>query len=412
MTEKIFKVSEIIDYVNRELSGAVVVEGEISRIDVRQGNLIFVTIADKDSSIDVFGLVFRIRNINELEEGMLVRVYGSPGLYKKSGRFRIDAERIIPAGEGSLRIAFEKLKQKLENEGIFDISRKRMLVRFPEKVALVTAPKSQAYNDFVKILSERFGGIQVDFYPSQVQGLGAVTQLTTALGRASLSKIKYDAVVLVRGGGSLEDLQAFNSEEVVREIFSSKYPVICGVGHEGDVSLSDLVADVRASTPTNAAELVAPDREAVSAEINGNMGIISREMDQKVNEAKSNIHQSLSVVLRAVERKRDLIQALSLSILQTLQMREKDIDVMKGRIQESRQRIIMNQNTVVQNIQESLVTNQRLIKSYDVKKTLKRGYSITRKKNGMIIRDANEVAERDDIEITLYKGTIKTRIKK
>ena len=164
--EKIFKVSEFNEFINVYLNqvGEITVEGEISQINISQGKWLFMTIKDESSSVEVFGILNTLPNYNLLEEGMLVHIYGVPRLYQKTGRFSISATQIMLAGEGSLKTAFEKLKSRLEKEGLFEKTRKRPLPMFPQKIGLITAKNSQAYYDFIKVLKARMGGIKIYFY--------------------------------------------------------------------------------------------------------------------------------------------------------------------------------------------------------------------------------------------------------
>lgn len=410
MESKVFSVSELVEYVNGQLSEEIVVEGEISRIDVRQGNLVFITLVDAYSALDVFGLVFRLRNIDALTEGMRVRVFGTPGLYKKSGRFRIDASVIIPAGEGALRIAYERLKAQLEAEGLFDVSRKRKITRFPERIALITAPKSQAYSDFIKVLRERFGGIKVEFYPVKVQGRGAEQTIARALETASQHKKTYDAIVLIRGGGSLEDLAAFNSEEVARAVFAAQFPVIVGVGHEGDVSLADFVSDIRASTPSNAAELLVPERNAITQEVEYLVSQIERRLSESFETRRTRITQGIihiqSVVVAAIERLRTLYtrltQSKTLLLTQALHFRTE--------IAEREARIFGSMEYSFKIAKTNILHLQRVIASLRPEAVLARGYSIIQTESGTIIKTSGQVRAHQIVHATLSSGKIKARV--
>jgi exodeoxyribonuclease VII large subunit len=265
----VFQVSECIEALNHHLAllGEIVVEGEISRIDIKNRNLIFLTVKDKASAIDVFSMAHIIRNYSQFEPGMLVHVYGTAGLYKGSGKFRLFANQIVPHGEGALQVAFDKLKAQLETEGLFDPSHKRSLPPWPHTIGLITATNSSAYHDQVKILSERMGGLTLKHLAVSVQGREAVGTILKALAYVNQYPQLFDVIILARGGGSLEDLAAFNSEEICRAVFACKVPIISAVGHEDDWSLTDFVADVRASTPSNAAEMAVKDKREVEAEL-------------------------------------------------------------------------------------------------------------------------------------------------
>jgi len=408
--EKIFTISELIDVINEQLSEEVVVEGEISRIDIRQGNLIFITIKDTQSAIDIFGLTFRIRNVDVLEEGMQVRVYGMPGLYKKSGRFRVEASAIVPSGEGALRIAYEKLKLKLEQEGLFEVERKRPTKRFPERIAFITAPGSQAYKDFVKVLQERMGGMKVDFYPVQVQGQGSVTSIMRVLERISAEGLAYDAVVLARGGGSLEDLESFNNEDVARAVFSSHYPVICGVGHEGDVSLCDLVADIRASTPSNAAELLVPERVQVLQEITYSVGAIEQGMQSTIEEKRHAIRESMHAFEFVAEKERTRLTIALSTFGQLFSAAQSRVEMEHQNCDYLETQLIGILDDSTASYSDKVQHLSRYIKAQNPDVLLKRGYSIVKTKHGKIVVTSSDVKKNDMLDVTLSQGKLSTKV--
>src|SRR3989339_1279177 len=295
---------------------------------------------------------------------MLVRVRGVPKLYQRSGRFSLVASEILPAGEGSLKMAFERLKKELDQEGLFALSRKRQITRYPERLGLLTANNSQAYSDFVKVLKHRLGGIAITFYPIKVQGNEAVDSILSGFRYFSQKKMRFDAIVLLRGGGSLEDLQAFNDERVVRQIYSSLDPVITGIGHESDWTLADLVADVRASTPSNAAELLVFDK---------------RELLAKLERHNKTIASQLQLIL--LEKKNFLIKFSGLL------------------------------ESMINKYQHKLLTLSRLLDSLDYRNVLKRGYSITYDGNGQVLKNINQVKIWGSIITKLAVGEIFSQIK-
>ena len=302
--EKIFQVSEFNDFVSTYLEqiGEVVIEGEISEVKISQGKWLFATIKDKESNVDIFGLAFKLSGCDLLEVGMLVHVYGVPRLYKKTGRFSVFVNQIVPAGEGALRLALEKLKSKLEKEGLFDTARKRLLPIFPENIGLITAKGSDAYNDFVKVLKDRMGGLKIQFCPVSVQGKDATGTIISAFGYLNKHHPELDLIVLTRGGGSLEDLQPFNDEGMARAIFSSKIPVVSAVGHEANISVADLVADVRASTPTDAGEQIVRDRVDVVKEINFFTKNIEDKLKGMIKEKNDFVLEHVDVLKSAIEK--------------------------------------------------------------------------------------------------------------
>lgn len=412
MKEKVFQVSEFNEFINIYLSQVeeVIVEGEISQIKVSQKKWIFLTIKDKGSSVEVFGTVFQISGFDLLEPGMLVHVYGTPRLYKKTGRFSIFASRIVPAGEGALRLAFEKLKIKLEKEGLFAVERKRELPAFPERIGLITAKGSNAYGDFIKVLKARMGGIKIYFYPVTVQGRDSVTTIISALRYFNDHKSELDLLVLVRGGGSLEDLQSFNDEMVARAIFSSKIPVVCGVGHEDDVTIADLVCDLRASTPSNAAELIVRNRTDVINDINNKIYLIGSSLRQIIEGRKRRIFDNVNILQHSLRnrilffnRAIDKFRMGFSGYIHKLSSLAEKINISKQSLEKSARFWIEAKKT-------SLVALTRLLESLDFKRVLKRGYSITFGKNGKILKSAVGIEKGDIIRTMLEKGRLDSKV--
>jgi len=263
-----YSVTEFVGFLNAALNEAVfpdgvAIEGEVAEYRVSQGKWIWFLLKDNSSVLPCFGTVWKLRQ--PLEDGLQVRIYGQPKVHERSGKFSVVVDRVEPVGEGALKRAYELLRKTLEREGLFDPVRKRLLPKFPRRIGLVASRESAAYSDFLRILGNRWSDTEVNSVHVQVQGKDAVDDIVSALSFFSAHPELADVLVLTRGGGSLEDLQAFNSEEVARAVFSSKVPVVVGVGHERDETLVDFVADVRASTPSNAAEIVVPDRIEVGA---------------------------------------------------------------------------------------------------------------------------------------------------
>lgn len=258
------QVSDALALINQVMDTAfpsLVIDGEVANFKVNQGKFVFFDIKDSEGSLGCFMMVFQLGMT--LEDGMRVRVVAQPKL-TKWGKFSLTVRNVVPIGEGSIKRNFELQRAKLEKEGLFDDEHKRMLPVYPERIAVVSSVDAAGYADFVKIASERWPGITIDAYNVTVQGESAPEQIVRALGRAN-QRAAYDAIAVVRGGGAREDLAAFDDEGVVRAIASSRTPIITGVGHEIDETLADLAADVRASTPSNAAEILVPEKREVQA---------------------------------------------------------------------------------------------------------------------------------------------------
>lgn len=406
--EHIFRVSEFNEFINVYLNqvGEVVVEGELSEIKVNQGKWIFATIKDEEASVDVFSIVYKISGYSILEPGMLVHVYGTPRLYSKTGRFSIFAESIVPAGEGALRIAFEKLKLKLESEGLFDSARKRTLPSFPQKIGIITAKDSRAYSDFVKVLSERMGGMKIYFYPISVQGRNSVESIVQAFNYFNKKPSNLDLLVLTRGGGSLEDLQSFNDEKVARAIFSSKIPVVSAVGHEDDISIADHVADVRASTPSNAAELIVRNRYEVLRQVNYSIRSMEKSISRTLEANNQRIYANITVLRSAINKQIYKFHAKIAGFSTQFTLFSQRTKNLKKETSYSVSSLRKAVRFWLNNEKSNLANLIRLLKSLDVKKVLSRGFSITIDKNGKPVKSISVVSKKDLVTTNLFDGKI------
>ena len=256
----VFSVSDFIALTNQTLEYAyprVAIEGEVASFKVNQGKYVFFDLKDAQGSVGCFMTVWQLRM--PIEDGMKVVVIAIPKL-TPWGKFSLTVQAVRLSGEGSLKKSFELLKAKLATEGLFAPERKRSLPQMPSHVAVISSTQAAGYADFVKILDDRWGGMRVDVAHVQVQGEGAPDQIIRALKYFNEQESLPDVVVIVRGGGSADDLSTFNDELLVREVAASRVPTLVGIGHEVDESLVDLAADVSAATPSNAAQLLVPDR--------------------------------------------------------------------------------------------------------------------------------------------------------
>ena len=266
-----FSPTDFIAVANQTLEyayGSILIEGEIASFKVNQGKWVFFDIKDAESSIPCFMTLFQLRM--PLEDGMKVVVRGVPKI-TKWGKFSFTVQAVRPVGEGSLKKAYEVLKKKLTDEGLFALERKRQIPKDLTKIGVISSTAAAGYADFVKIINARWGGLKIQVAHTQVQGLDAPDQIIRALKYFN-ERSEVQVIAILRGGGSADDLAVFNDEALVRAVAASKIPVmravaaskipvITGIGHEVDESLCDLAADVRASTPSNAAEILTPDRE-------------------------------------------------------------------------------------------------------------------------------------------------------
>jgi exodeoxyribonuclease VII large subunit len=300
--QPIFSVSDFIAVVNQTLEYAypsVSIEGEVASFKVSQSKFVFFDIKDKTGSIGCFMSVWQLRM--PIEDGMRVIISAVPKL-TQWGKFSLTIKTIRPSGEGAIKKSFELLKAKLETEGLFAPERKRQLPTIPQHIAVISSTQSAGYADFIKILNDRWGGIKIDVAHVQVQGEVAPDQMIKAINYFNQQELLPEVVVIIRGGGSADDLSAFNDELLVRAIAASRIPTLVGVGHEIDESLADLVADVRAATPSNAAQILVPDKSEIIRAVRVQVGSLLPRMLQIIDQQKQAISEVLSGVIQTIER--------------------------------------------------------------------------------------------------------------
>lgn len=299
-----FSVSEFIDYVNQSLEYAYsscTIEGEVSEMKTSQGKWVFFSLKDEGGSIDCFIPIWQLRI--PIEDGMKVIVRGTPKV-TNWGKFSFTIQAIQPVGQGNIKKSFELLKKKLEKEGLFDEAKKRPLPKDLTKIGVISSTQAAGYADFIKIINERWGGLEIQVCHTQVQGLVAPDQIIRALNYLN-EHSEVEAIAIIRGGGSADDLACFNDEKLVRAISASKIPVITGIGHEVDESLSDLAADVVASTPSNAAQMLTKDKKAEIRNLHDNISRISAQISSRIellmNDAKIRTLSISSRILSVIE---------------------------------------------------------------------------------------------------------------
>ncbi|MBR1802315.1 exodeoxyribonuclease VII large subunit [Candidatus Saccharibacteria bacterium] len=281
-----FSVSEFIAYCNQTLEYAYTgctVEGEVSEMKTSQGKWVFFSLKDDDGSIDCFIPIWQLRV--PIEDGMKIIVRGTPKL-TSWGKFSFTVQAIQPVGQGNIKKSFELLKKKLEKEGLFDEAKKRSISRDISKIGVISSTQAAGYADFIKIINERWGGLEISVCHTQVQGLVAPDQIIRALNYLN-ERAEVEVIAIIRGGGSADDLACFNDEKLVRAIAASKIPVITGIGHEVDESLSDLAADVVASTPSNAAQMLTRDKKAEIENLHENISRISTQISSRLDLIRS-----------------------------------------------------------------------------------------------------------------------------
>jgi exodeoxyribonuclease VII large subunit len=363
----LFSVSDFVALVNQTLEYAypvVTIRGEIANFRVSKGKWVYFDLKDGQATVRFFGTVYQLPG--PLEDGMMLAVKGSPRLHAQYG-FSVNVIHMRPVGEGSIKKAAALLEAQLAAEGLFDSARKRPLPYPPQHIGLVASSESAAYRDFIKVLGARWGGIMITIVDVQVQGEVSPVQVTAAIEQLNQLADQPDVIVVTRGGGSAEDLQAFSTEQVTRAVAASRIPTIVAIGHEVDISLAELAADQRASTPSNAAELLVPDRRTVL----------------------SNVHAS----------RRQLAQGAVQAVRQAVQ----DIAAM-------RDTLASTVHTASDQAQRTLLYHRKLLAAYNPHAALQRGYALVRS-GATLVRSGTQLQAGDDVDIQLHDAHLTTTVK-
>ena len=308
-----FSVSDFVAVINQVLDTAVPVveiEGEVAEFAVRQQKFVFFTLKDSESAVNCFMMAWQLRT--PIEEGMRVVVRASAKLTTK-GKFSLTVQEIKPLGAGHLKRSAELLKAKLAAEGLFDAERKRPLPPYPARVAVISSTQAAGYADFMKIAGERWGGVQFIVANVKVQGDGAADQAARAIAHCNQLAEPPEVIVLIRGGGSAEDLASFNDECLVRAVAGSRVPVLTGIGHEVDESLCDLAADRRAATPSNAAQLLFPDKHDLRRQLAMRLGGVAEVIQQQIAEHRLRATMSQQAALEQWLHRVDIAKNVILS---------------------------------------------------------------------------------------------------
>ena len=388
--EKFFTVSQITRKIRASLEynfSNVSILGEISNIRKPGSGHIYLTLKDKSSQLQA--VVFR--NIAnkikfELKDGMEVITFGSVTVYEPRGQYQLIINKIEPKGIGALQLAFQQLKEKLEKEGLFDQTHKKPIPFIPQKIGVVTSPTGAAIKDILNIIDRRFANVEILIYPVKVQGEGAAQEIAEAI-TALNALTDIDVIIAGRGGGSLEDLWAFNEEVVARSIYNSRIPVISAVGHEIDITIADLVADKRALTPSEAGELVVPRKDLLL------------DMLEKLN---TRLLQSLTGKLR-LSKERLVRVANSYAMRQPFDRLRR----WQQRLDEFAQRLNINITHALNTEREKLSGIAGKLESLSPLNVLKRGYTITtRLEDNKSLREVKGLNKGDKIKTNFSKGSV------
>ena len=315
----VLSVSDFLASVNQTLEYAypsIEIEGEVMSFKVNQNKFIFFDLKDSGGSVGCFMTVWQMRM--PIEDGMKVIIRATAKV-TQWGKFSLTVQSVRPSGEGSLKKSYDLLKAKLAGEGLFAEERKRLLPQIPQHIAVISSTQAAGYADFIKIINDRWGGMRVDVAHTQVQGADAPDQIIRAIKYFNEQAELPEVLVIIRGGGSADDLNCFNDEQLVREIAASRIPTLVGVGHEVDETLADFAADVRAATPSNAAQLIVPDKREVIAGVRHTVAVIVRALGSNIDsmsgEVTATLVRMVGLIAQRHERAQDQLAA-AMAVLQ------------------------------------------------------------------------------------------------
>lgn len=387
--EQIFSVSQITEYIKQVLEATfrtITIEGEISNWKPSASGHIYFTLKDTSSQIkavmfkgSTYHLSFRPK------DGDKVRCTGSISVYGPQGSYQIIVTKMEPAGAGNILQMLEERRRKLAAEGLFDESRKKALPNFPRTIGVVTSPTGAAIRDIIRVTTNRNKTVNIKVLPSLVQGEGAAETIVRMIELANVYEL-CDILIVGRGGGSLEDLLPFSEEIVIRAVANSKIPIISAVGHEIDWALCDYAADVRAATPSNAAEIAVP---------------LLGDIHQQILNSKNDLYTQIR---QKVDRTRLLIKSFNPD---SLEMRFRNIQQpLLNRFDSARENLVKNIQDKIKNLRTIINNNKTILENASPETIFKRGYSMVTDKSGKIIRDASQVTINDEIEITPARGKI------
>ena len=389
----VYSISELNKYLKTLLSFDQVlqdvwVKGQIGTFTKAPSGHSYFTLRDSNSTINCVMFQGTFSGVNELETGMSVVAHGRIAIYEPRGQLQMIIDVIQPEGVGLLQIQFDQMKEKLNKDGLFDESRKRLIPKFPNRIAVITSPTGAVWQDIQNVVNRRYPVVELILIPSIVQGDTATKSLIHAF--EILNNLKdVDVVIVARGGGSLEDIWPFNEELVARAVYASSVPVISAIGHETDVTIIDMVADLRAPTPSIAAEIVVPDKEEL------------------LESVANNGSKLLFYVEALIQRNRIYLE----SFPDKLEKSIPDFDFLRIKIDDCLNAIIkqFGYDVVMKKTKtQSLLERLNSLNPNDV---LRRGFAIVQnKKNDKIIQDSNEIKSGDLINITLNKGNLDAEV--
>jgi len=435
---RIWPVRELVGQV-RELVeqewGDVWVEGEISNYRPATSGHLYFTLKDAEAQLRIVlfrrqAMLLRFRP----EDGLHVLVRGRVSVYEQSGQMQLVAETMEPVGAGSLQLAFEQLKARLKTEGLFDEERKQPLPAFPRTVGIITSPTGAVIRDFLNIVSRRHSGLNVLLFPVSVQGDSSPAEIVAALEELNANGL-VDVIVIARGGGSLEDLAAFNSERVARAIAGSRLPVVSAIGHETDFTIADFVADLRAPTPSAAAELITEAQHKIAERVAEQSNRLARAARFQLLQARQRLTRvpvsraegRINTLLhRLAQRLDDLSSRLETSISGQLRLHQRNVADLtaavlrhdpRQRLSQARERLTIGRTRLVHWMERSLHEAAAHFTALDARlhslsplAVLDRGYALVLDAEGALVRSTTQVAPGDKLVTRLSDGAIISRV--
>lgn len=419
--EKIYTVSEITRLIKFELEKKfpqVWVEGEIADFKRAHSGHLYFTLKDEKSALNcVMWRSSAARVPFDMESGLQVICKGQVSVYEQRGNYQLYVESVEPKGRGALQLAFEQLKEKLKNEGLFDQEIKKKLPLLPKKVGIVTSPRGAAIIDIIRTLERRFAHLHILIYPAKVQGEGAGDEIVEGLEYlGSLEDI--DVIIIGRGGGSLEDLWAFNEEKVARAIFRCPVPIISAVGHEVDFTIADFVADIRASTPSAAAEMVIEKEQSFLERIENlekrTFHHVQFSIQEKKHEVTNLIHhqafQNFKVRLFNLIQQLDEFEMRARDVIQTMIQR---IVLSRSRVELSEEKMSSAVRRILQNLHGVWERLSAELDNLSPLNILKKGYAVCWKETeSALVQQIEDVVEGDQVTVSFFKGEFAVQVQK
>jgi exodeoxyribonuclease VII large subunit len=418
-TSKVFTVAELTRSIRGTLEtkfGAVWVQGEISNYKLHPSGHQYFTLKDQRAQIACVIWRDTMAPLRQpLADGAQVQVYGTVTVFEARGQYQLNVQILQPRGVGLLQAKFEALKGRLEAEGLFAPERKRPLPKFPRRMGIITSPTGAAIRDVLNVLRRRAPWLQILINPVRVQGAGAAQEIAVAIREFALPNEAFaplDLMVITRGGGSIEDLWEFNEEIVARAIFNSAVPIVSAVGHEIDFTICDFVADLRAPTPSAAAELIVPDIIDLRRRIDGCTRALARQLLSRVRDAQQRLDHARETLHRCLMHKIDSYRRGLVHIAAALQARSpaRELMMRRNRFADLQRRLIACPGHLLENASHRFRHIEGILRVLGPDATLRRGYSITTNERGKIIRTVAAVRPKMKIRTRVNDGEFGSEI--